>query len=527
MPFGTRRWSSNVKNKPPIKETTNNPKEFIIVGAGMAGLYTSYRLHQLYDRPRIRFIEASNYVGGRLISVDIGQGSQMEPTQDVFIEKGGMRILTGQQPLIEKLVKTLDINLYNPPPATAANFDFYRGRRVYPAQVKNGNIPFNLTQCEKGKTGEELIDMGINIIMQQNNITPQELDQRGAQLSFWESLSYNGTKLTDWNSTMWLHSYLSTDGVEYVFESQGYDSFPKLINLAMFLYYNNSDKVIFKGNTDAFKFIEGGYSRIPKKLYQIAVENGDTFHFNCQLSSIYQRGSVTNITVQDKTEGRVTTKHYQTSNLILAVPVPVLKDLSIVRGKIQGIDDDTLAVFHRCLESVKGFDAFRIFPVFKEAWWREKFGIIGGRCNTNTPFKQVYYWNSPPKGEGPGVLLLYSDFYDAETLESYIPQQPTPCAEDEKNIPSLLNSTQTESLRKLLSQIHHTEAPPITKAYIKWWPVAWDLYLPHNTPSQTFHQAPTILDPISVVGVGMSLDQGWVEGALQTVEELLTTAQFR
>ena len=257
-------------------------------------------------------------------------------------------------------------------------------------------------------------------------------------------------------------------------------------------------------------------------------KDGDTFHFNAELQSVSQRGKVSDITfVYNSQDPRHSyTKTYTTPNLVLAIPVHKLKTLSITQGNIEGIDDGTLSQFHQYLESVRGYDAYRIFPVFKDAWWRDRFGIIGGRCNTNTPFKQVYYWNSPVKGKGPGVLLLYSDYYDAETMETYIPQKPTSDANDQKNIPSVLNPTQLQSLRRLLSQIYNTEVPPIERAYIKWWPVAWDLYLPHNKPSKTFNNAPTVLDPISVVGVGMSLDQGWVEGALQTVERLLSQRQF-
>ena len=128
MPFGRQnkilsQASKLVSNSK--QSTLDTGKNFIIVGAGMAGLYSSYRLHQTYPDAKITFFESSDRIGGRLMSVDIGAGSQMEPGGDVYIEKGGMRILTGFQPLVETLLKDLDIGLYNPPPTNANNFDYY------------------------------------------------------------------------------------------------------------------------------------------------------------------------------------------------------------------------------------------------------------------------------------------------------------------------------------------------------------------------------------------------------------------
>ena len=175
MPFAKKKLLKNLN-------LTNSPsdKHFIIVGAGMAGLYTSYRLHQMYKDIKITFMETLERVGGRLLSVDIGDGD--------FIEKGGMRILTGDQPLIENLVKELDVTLYNPPPSNANNFDYYRGVKVYPKQILSGNIPFNLTPKERGKTGEELVDMGIQLIQKQNNISAAQYNQGAGKLDFWESI---------------------------------------------------------------------------------------------------------------------------------------------------------------------------------------------------------------------------------------------------------------------------------------------------------------------------------------------------
>ena len=51
--------------------STNNPPEYdyLIAGAGIAGLYTAYHLNKHFPSARICILEASAYIGGRLHTI--------------------------------------------------------------------------------------------------------------------------------------------------------------------------------------------------------------------------------------------------------------------------------------------------------------------------------------------------------------------------------------------------------------------------------------------------------------------------
>ena len=97
----------------------------IIIGSGVAGLYASYKLHKKYKNIKITFYEKSDRVGGRLMSRSI----RLDDNKKTIIENGGMRVLVGQQPHIEKLIKELNVKLIDPPPSNKNNFDYYRGKK--------------------------------------------------------------------------------------------------------------------------------------------------------------------------------------------------------------------------------------------------------------------------------------------------------------------------------------------------------------------------------------------------------------
>ena len=60
--------------------------DIAVVGAGVAGVYTAWRLKQKFPKSRIALFEYSNRIGGRLYSVSY-------PAPHVNAELGGMRFI--------------------------------------------------------------------------------------------------------------------------------------------------------------------------------------------------------------------------------------------------------------------------------------------------------------------------------------------------------------------------------------------------------------------------------------------------
>lgn len=73
--------------------------DYLIVGAGVAGLYTAFNLSRSYPKKKICIIEASGYIGGRLHSIKY---------DNIIVDGGGARFNT-QQYRVVSLVKELDL----------------------------------------------------------------------------------------------------------------------------------------------------------------------------------------------------------------------------------------------------------------------------------------------------------------------------------------------------------------------------------------------------------------------------------
>ncbi len=68
--------------------------DIAIIGGGVSGVYSAWKLKQKYPDKQIVVLEGSGRIGGRLLSV------QPPDIPHMVAELGGMRILQNAQPLI-------------------------------------------------------------------------------------------------------------------------------------------------------------------------------------------------------------------------------------------------------------------------------------------------------------------------------------------------------------------------------------------------------------------------------------------
>jgi hypothetical protein len=117
--------------------------DVLVVGGGMSGMYTAWKLQ--HDRPqlKIRLLEMADYIGGRLLSVK-------PPGSDTMVaELGGMRYSEKAHPKVAALVKELEIATYEF--NTPTQFYYLRGEHL-PASAFDGRkpIPYHLSKGELG-----------------------------------------------------------------------------------------------------------------------------------------------------------------------------------------------------------------------------------------------------------------------------------------------------------------------------------------------------------------------------------------
>ena len=86
--------------------------DYLIVGAGIAGLYTAYTLNKTFPNKKICIIEASNTIGGRLHSIN---------HDNITLDGGAARFNTKQYRVVS-LVKELNLNDKTYPISNTINY---------------------------------------------------------------------------------------------------------------------------------------------------------------------------------------------------------------------------------------------------------------------------------------------------------------------------------------------------------------------------------------------------------------------
>ena len=138
---------------------TENIIDVAIVGGGVSGVYTGWRLltsdlskselSQFADESgklNVQVFELSDRIGGRLISLDPPE------MNGIKAEFGGMRYLTNQ-PLVSGLIDKLGLANKAFPVSGDENIYYLRGKHLRHRDFKNPkDVPYRLSWQEQGKT---------------------------------------------------------------------------------------------------------------------------------------------------------------------------------------------------------------------------------------------------------------------------------------------------------------------------------------------------------------------------------------
>jgi monoamine oxidase len=229
---------------------------------------------------------------------------------------------------------------------------------------------------------------------------------------------------------------------------------------------------------------------------------------------------------------------YRARHVVLALP----------RRAIELLDGDSIifadASFRALLETVRPVPAAKAFLGYEEPWWR-KLGIVAGRTITDLPIRQTYYFGT--EGEQPGadpsnhtslLMATYDDETNAAYWAGFLRQEPgspgsAPYARNGTGpTPSdaVLSERAVAELQRQLRLIHGPSAEigePTMALFADWgrdpYGGAWHFW---NIGAQPWDIVPRMREPIlgvnlSVCGEAYSTDQGWVNGALLTAEQVL------
>lgn len=540
----------------------NDPVEIAIIGGGIAGLYSAWRISSdSLNNFKVNLYESDSRLGGRIYSQEI-------PGVPFKAELGAMRFRQTHQ-ILCKLLNELDIptrefDISNP-------VYYIRGRRLTHSELKLGRcescgagIPFQLKRDEQKLSPSTLIKQAVDEAIKKLSFVGlkhnegRRLQEKLANEDFspdtWELVKKHGRfgNIPLYNIGFWnlLHHFLSNEAFVMLHDLLSLDSILGNWNAAEAIPWFLSD---FANNE--FLMIPGGTGTIIEKLRE---------KINSEKVTIKTKSKVNSV-IYEKDTGRWQL-HFENGEqksfdkVVLALPRRALEMLKIDKEGQKYPPD--------WVSSVRPHRMFKLFLVYENPWWiTDDFpGHDEGRVYTDLPLRQVYYFsptwmrkcyedakreklkdNEHPKTWSL-IMASYSDEHyvsfwnpvlsdptlhpvtNAETKHFHLPAKlPNQFEEKLKEIPKnlLASKRMVEKVQRQLSEIHHGKdiPEPILGVYKDWGadPFAggWHTWEVGTKPWESRKRFLRNYPNLYLCGEAYSSVQGWMESALKTAESVL------
>lgn len=530
----------------------NEQIDIAIVGGGVSGVYSAWKLQQELPGKKIVVFEGSDHVGGRLLSV------KPPNIPEMVAELGGMRILENNQFRIVALIKELNhllppneqINTYKFPVDELQNLAYLRGEYLRLADFSNPDkVPYNMSFLERGNGPGTIIVNAIEQIVP--GITDPKLteDQRREMT---KTASFDDIPLYQWGFWNLLYRVISSEAYQFSMDAGGYDS--TLVN------WNAADAIPWYlsdfGISPEYKGFTNGFQQVPITLAAFFEKGGGEIRLGRQLDRFDWNDDHFELTFKDTTV-------INAGKLILAMPRRALDLVAPHSPKLQEIK--------QLISSVTPRPLFKLFTTYGSPWWRiagytnaagQFVPVQSGRSVTDLPVRQTYYWpksdGNPATGGRAMLLASYDDGNNIGFWDGLRPQRATtwlkglshpqladPFIGDDDKAPGSgngvkqgLNQTweqyqaprrMVDEISRQLGQMHNLDYTPEVKsaAFRDWgedpYGGGWNSW---NIGVKSWEVRDRIVHPIAdcpmyICGEAYSDAQGWVEGALQTADLML------
>ncbi|PHV11692.1 flavin monoamine oxidase family protein [Chitinimonas sp. BJB300] len=517
--------------------------DIAIVGGGISGVYSAWRLKKSDTSKKIVVFEGSDHIGGRLLSV------QPPDIPNMVAELGGMRILPAVQPLITALIDELNqalpaeekIELYDFPVDQPQNLAYLRGVYLRLSDFTNepDKVPYQLSFLDHGSTAGGIILSAIEQIVP--GITSPNLTEEQRRTMAQEA-SFGGVPLYQQGFWNVLLRVINSEAYQLSIDAGGYDSTLSNWNAADAIPWYLSDF----GVDAKYKGFCKGFQEVPKSVAQLFQNAGGEVRLNATVSSIKWDNGAFEFTA----DGKI----IRAKQLILAMPRRSIDILATTSPLLMEFQQLTASVTPRPL--------FKLFTTYSNPWWKaagytdadgKYVPVLAGRSVTDIPVRQTYYWplsDGQPAESGRAMLLAsYDDGSNTGFWDGLRPQRhqarrgslrPAPVADPfiGDAIGKLTESTwhQYTAPRLMVGEVSRqlglmhglNYTPEVLNAAFRDWgddPFgggwnSWNIGVKSWEVKQRIIK-PMDVCPLYICGEAYSDAQGWVEGALQTADMML------
>jgi predicted NAD/FAD-dependent oxidoreductase len=393
-----------------------------IVGGGIAGLYTAWRILTSKEKPEepieVTLFECSNRIGGRILS-------QVIPPLSFRAELGAMRFHPMTQHLLRALIDDLDIRTR--PFDVAPPHLYVRGRALSPQEVLRGHCmrcragtPFLLRAEERGRSPEDLLSSVLKSLFNDvsfPNASPAEAHDMKERLlegnygnDVWVFLRkygmYENVPLSEIGFWNLVQHYLSNEAFQLVYHALSLDSVIGNWNAAEAIPWFVSD---FTG-ADLW-MVPAGMSWIVERMQREIANSpvwkpmlnyrvtkcefvNQSWAITCAVDEKLEYDAFVSIPQEQTLPHRAAEpieQRMETSggfdSVVFAVPLQAYKGMEIFDRANKPwslpLEDDILS--HRL---------FKAFLLYEHPWWNggDVPGAATGRTYTDLPLRQIYYF---------------------------------------------------------------------------------------------------------------------------------------
>jgi hypothetical protein len=252
----------------------NEKIDIAIVGGGVSGVYSAWKLKKKYPNKKIVVYEGSDHIGGRLLSV-VPPG-----IPDMVAELGGMRILENTQKRIVGLIDELNLELppaeqivlYDFPVNQPQNIAYLRGVYLRLADINSNSkkVPYQLSFLESENMNGIIVNAIEQIVpgITNPNLTGEE------RLKMTHQASFNNIPLYMQGFWNVLYRVISGEAYQFSMDSGGYDSIMVNWNAADAIPWFLGDF----GMTPKYKGFTNGFQQVPITLGKLFTKMGGTIN---------------------------------------------------------------------------------------------------------------------------------------------------------------------------------------------------------------------------------------------------------
>jgi len=338
--------------------TSTEPKEVVIVGAGVAGLIAAYVIQREFPNIAVSIIEAQGRPGGRIYT------ERNFFNDGLYAEIGAMRI-PDEHLCVLQWVEYFNLTtqpFINENPNAFAYVDGQQFRMS--AVDKNPDIMgFPINPNESGKTADvlvaQLLAPLINTLMNATN--PEQA---------WETLAAQ-------YDTYSVYEFLKVNGYsDGAIEMIGImDNLEGTISTSVLELLR--DYFTLGLATRTYFTIVGGMDQFPNA---IAAELSDSIYFNTQALGIFETPSGVSIVAENTITGHL--YNFTANVALITVPFSILAHWDVQppfsRGK------------QKAIREMHYDSSTKIYLQFRERFWESQ-GIISGRSITTLASRFIYY----------------------------------------------------------------------------------------------------------------------------------------